>query len=272
MSHCAPKLFLPFLKAKRAGRPDELRCVVAGPEGELCPCPALGLLSDCRGGGGGGCAWSVPGTPCPHAVTTAAAPGSRPGARCPAASPEQVRPHCLSCTATRLSLPSSWVTGWHPCKVSCTGAAGLCRAKSSMKITSTGSCPCASGRRRAWRARCEVTPSRLSLGGDALSKPLPLSQGVSADSLGVSCPLVATLRVPGSFQSESRWIQELYPTGPRPQHPQAWFPCGERQARSEGQSGLDLTSGAKGSSLRRSALEVTEPWTQEARLPPHWLQ
>lgn len=44
--------------------------------------------------------------------------------------------HCLSCTEMRLSLPSSCVTGWHPCKVSCTGAVEWGTGKSS----SSGSC------------------------------------------------------------------------------------------------------------------------------------
>lgn len=69
---------------------------------------------------------------------------SRPGLSshmplCPCLhAPGHAQPHSRSCTEMRLSLPSSWVTGWHQCKVSCTGAVES--GKSSRSIVSTGSC------------------------------------------------------------------------------------------------------------------------------------
>lgn len=139
----------------------------------------------------------------PAVAVVAAAPGSpAPCASvCPCCqAPERAGPHCLSCTEMRLSLPSSCETGWPPCKVSCTGAVEWAAGKYSI---STGSCHSPLGC-TAWGAKAggySAAPLRSpSLGRGPSPEPLPPSQRVKADSMGASCPLLATQRVSRSFQ------------------------------------------------------------------------
>lgn len=83
------------------------------------------------------------------------------------------QPHCLSCTEMRLSLPSSCVTGWHPCKVSCTGAVEWGPEKSTS--VSTGSCRL-SFSWKPWGARGMRLPSNIS------KEPFPPLMGIPLQS------------------------------------------------------------------------------------------
>lgn len=142
----------------------------------------------------------------------------RPRARLPGSA----LPHTLSCTEMRLSLPSSWVTGWHPCKVSCTGAMEWGGTGDS-SMSSTGSFLC-SIHITLGEPRREVTLQylRIALPSEGApfppnTSPFPFPKGrVRADSMETSCPLLATQGVSRSFQSGSPQIQGAAPSSPWP--------------------------------------------------------
>lgn len=108
------------------------------------PPPAGGRAGPAAFPSRGGRAAAPPRVPAAGGFPSLPGPRGRAGGAGPGCAPVSApRPHSPSCSEMRLSLPSSWATGWPPSRVSCTGkmsspsSLGSCRSISRGTPAST---------------------------------------------------------------------------------------------------------------------------------------